>query len=437
MASKKFTLYVCNCGSSSLSCQVYTGEIATEDGKKKTQLTRILSCKGHRVGTKSTEPSFIEYTLYGWTTPDGKTTFKDESMPVIESHVVAARAMLKKFTELGIKIDVVGHRFVHGGSLFHDNTVITPEVHEKLVKCLPLAPIHNPNSLSIIDYCAKFAEEQKHPIVQYIVFDTAFHKLSPETYTYAINRKVALENGYRKFGFHGLSYQYVMETLERQGYAGTAPGSCRRIVACHLGTGGSSAAGIRDGKTVYTSMGWGTLPGLVMSTRCGDIDPSVILDMMDKGWTTQQVSKMLSGQGGLVGLTDGVTSDLRDVYKIAHTEGHASQEVCALAYDVYVHRLVGYIGFLTAVMGGIDALVFTDDLGFNMPVLRKSVCERLAWLGVKLDDDANMSTTKKAGLLANGDTALLSAPDSRVKVLTVVNDEEIIIAREVFRFVEA
>jgi len=436
MASKKFTLYVCNCGSSSLSCQVYTGEITTVGGEKKTQLTRILSCKGHRVGTKSTEPSFIEYNLYGWKTPDGKTSFKDESMPVIESHVVAAKAMLKKFTELGITIDVVGHRFVHGGSLFHDNTVITPEVHEKLVKCLPLAPIHNPNSLSIIDYCTKFAEEQKHPIVQYIVFDTAFHKLAPETYTYAISHKFALENGYRKFGFHGLSYQYVMETLERHGYAGKA-GSCRRIVACHLGTGGSSAAAIRDGKTVDTSMGWGTLPGLVMSTRCGDIDPSVIIDMFSKGMNAQQVTKMLSNQGGLFGLTDGVTSDLRDVYKLAHTEGHESQEICALTYDVYVHRLVGYIGFLTSVMGGIDALVFTDDLGFNMPILRKSVCERLAWLGVKLDDAANMSTTKKAGLLADSDTALLSAPDSSVKVLTVVNDEEIIIAREVFHFVEA
>jgi len=437
MASKKFTLFVCNCGSSSLSCQLYNGEITGEGEGKKTQLNRILQCKGHRVGTKSTEPSFIEYTLYGWKTPDGRTTFKDESMPVIESHAVAVKAMLKQFTELGIKIDVVGHRFVHGGSLFHENTIITPEVHEKLVKCLPLAPIHNPNSLSVIDYCEQFAKEQNHPIMQYIVFDTAFHKLSPETYTYAISHKVAEEYGYRKFGFHGLSYQYVMETLERHGYAGKGEGRPRRIVACHLGTGGSSAAGIRDGRTVDTTMGWGTLPGLVMSTRCGDIDPSVLIDLVDKGWTAAQLSKMLSGQSGLVGLTDGITSDLRDVYKIAHTEGHKSREMCALAYEVYVHRLVGAIGSLMAVMGGIDALVFTDDLGFNMPVLRKSVCERLSWLGVKLNDEANMSTTKNAGLLAKSDTALLSAEDSKVKVLTVVNDEEIIIAREVFRFVEA
>ena len=273
--------------------------------------------------------------------------------------------------------------------------------------------------------------------MQYIVFDTAFHKLAPETYTYAINHKVAEEYGYRKFGFHGLSYQYVMETLERHGFAGKGEGRPRRIVACHLGTGGSSAAGIRDGTTVDTTMGWGTLPGLVMSTRCGDIDPSVLIDLVDKGWTAAQLSKMLSGQSGLVGLTDGLTSDLRDVYKVAHTEGHPSRERCELTYNVYVHRLVGAIGSLMAVMGGIDALVFTDDLGFNMPVLRKSVCDRLAWLGIKLNDEANMSTTKNAGLLANTDTALISADDSKVKVLTVVNDEEIIIAREVFRFVDA
>lgn len=290
---------------------------------------------------------------------------------------------------------------------------------------------------AVIDFCDKFFKEREHAVVQYIVFDTAFHKLAPEAYTYALNHRVAHEHGYRKFGFHGLSYQYVVETLQHHGIAGAGAGAgqCRRIVACHLGTGGSSAAGIRDGVTVDTTMGWSPLPGLVMSTRAGDIDASIVLDLIDRGWTTAQVTRLLNNQSGLVGLTDGVTSDLRDVHRLAHTADSPAQARCALTYDVYVHRLVGAIGALVALMGGVDALVFTDDLGFNMPALRQSVCERLAWLGVDLDPAANTTTTKNAGLLAASDTALLSTPQSRVKVFAVVNDEEIIIAREVFRFV--
>ena len=282
----------------------------------------------------------------------------------------------------------------------------------------------------MIDFCDAFFREKKHPVLQYIVFDTAFHKLAPEAYTYAINRAVAQEHGYRKFGFHGLSYQFVTEALAAHGITGSG---CRRVVACHLGTGGSSAAAIRDGVTVDTTMGWSPLPGLVMSTRSGDIDPSIVLDLVDRGWSTKQVERLLNNQSGLVGLTGGVTSDLRDVHQLAHEEG-PNKAVCELTYGVYVHRLVGAIGALVAVMGGVDALVFTDDLGFNMPVLRQSVCERLAWLGVVLDESANASTTKGAGLLAGTDVALLSAPASRVRVYAVVNDEEIIVAREVFRF---
>ena len=287
----------------------------------------------------------------------------------------------------------------------------------------------------MIDFCDKFFKERSHPVTQYIVFDTAFHKLAPEAYTYALSREVAQAHGYRKFGFHGLSYQYVVETLQRHGVAGTGAGQCRRLVACHLGTGGSSAAGIRDGATVDTTMGWSPLPGLVMSTRAGDLDASIVLDLVDRGWSTAQVTRLLNNQSGLVGPTGGVTSDLRDVHRLAHAEGDPAQARCALAYGVYVHRLVGAIGALVALMGGVDALVFTDDLGFNMPALRQSVCERLAWLGVELDPAANAATTKGAGLLAESDTALLSTPQSRVKVFAVVNDEEIIIAREVFRFV--
>jgi len=427
-----FTLLVCNCGSSSLSAQLYRAEKGT--------LTSVVTCKAHRVATKSTEPSYIEYTHHC----DNSRYEQDKSCPVLSSHRDAICLILRHLcSDCGYKIDVAGHRFVNGGTLFHGSEVVTPSSRERLVACLPLASIHNPNSLSVIDACAEHAASTSHPIVQYVVFDTAFHaKLSRAASTYALPPSIRAE-GYRKYGFHGLSYQFVTESLISHKIINTeAEGTPSRVVACHLGTGGSSAAGLLGGRTVDTSMGWSALPGLVMSTRCGDLDPGVVLGLVREGKTADEVEKLLSRESGLVGLTGGVTSDLRDAYNVGFGEEGKSRteeerDACRLAWEVYVHRLVGHIGQLTAQLGGLDVLAFTDDLGFKLPELRQEVCKRFAWLGVKLDEEKNRETVKGKGDLAHDCLAVISSPESKVKVVVVVNDEEIIVARDVFKFIKS
>lgn len=408
-----------NVGSSSLSSKVFCCNPNATDSHS-VVIRTVVGAKGHRVMTKSTEKPFIEYK------DSTGHCIEQEERDEIPTHAVAAEAILSWLDKKGIRIDCIGHRFVHCNGLFGESTLLTSETLAKLRTCIPLAPIHNPMTLAVIDVCSHhFA----NTIPQYVTFDTAFHsKISPEAYTYAIPHKLAIENGYRKFGFHGLSYQYVIESLTRHNIIK----SDSRIVACHLGTGGSSAAAIRgDSTTVDTSMGWGTVPGLVMSTRSGDIDPGVVLDMVSHGMSAEDVTKVLSKESGLVGLTDGVTSDLRDAYKIGFCEPeHPKYDLCKLAFDVYVHRLVGTIGSLVAVMGGVDVLAFTDDLGFNMWELREAVCKRLEWMGVNVDVVANKKTAKNRGLLENDDLAQIQSESSKIVVAVVVNDEEVVVARE-------
>ena len=425
-----------NVGSSSLSSKVFSCNPNAADSHSVVVRT-VVGAKGHRVMTKSTEKPFIEYK------DASGHCIEQEERDEIPTHAVAASAILAWLERRGIKIDCIGHRFVHCNGLFGESTLITPSTLAQLRTCVPLAPIHNPMTLAVIDVClTKYGDS----IPQYVTFDTAFHSnLPPEAYTYALPHSLSVSRGYRKFGFHGLSYQYVTEALAHHGVTtATADSSSAasssssssleqrtRVVACHLGTGGSSAAAICGGKTVDTSMGWGTVPGLVMSTRCGDLDPGIVIDMVAKGMTPGEVSTVLSKESGLVGLTDGLTSDLRDVFKVATEQPqHEKNGLCGRAFDVYVHRLVSVIGSLVAVMGGVDVLAFTDDLGFNMWQLREAVCERLAWLGVSIDKEANAKTVKNEGLLENSDVALIQSRDSKVVVAVVVNDEEVVVARE-------
>lgn len=407
-----------NVGSSSLSSKVFCCNAKAADSHS-VVIRTVVGAKGHRVMTKSTEKPFIEYK--DATGHCIETEERDE----IPTHAVAAEAILHWLDRKGIRIDCIGHRFVHCNGLFGESTLLTPETLGKLRTCVPLAPIHNPMTLAVIDVCIGHYGDR---LPQYVTFDTAFHsKLEPAAYTYALPHALATERGYRKFGFHGLSYQYVMETLARHGIAG----GDTRVVACHLGTGGSSAAAIRGGRTVDTSMGWGTVPGLVMSTRSGDVDPGVVLDMVARGMSADAVTRVLSKESGLVGLTDGVTSDLRDAHKIAtEAPDHPKHGLCKLAFEVYVHRLVGTIGSLVAVMGGVDVIAFTDDLGFNMWELREEVCKRLAWMGVEVDGENNRKTAKNEGLLENDDVAQIQSERSKVVVAVVVNDEEVVVARE-------
>ena len=413
-----------NCGSSSLSCQIFQ-YASTEDKDIKS----IFSAKGHRVSTKSTEKPFIEYHL--------KPNQKDliEQYDTL-THALACNKMLRFLHENQIKISFIGHRFVHSGGLFEESAFLSSDVYEKLKGCLNFAPIHNPAAISIIDECSGYyGKNGIEEVKQFVVFDTSFHSgIEPGYYTYAIDKNIAEKYKFRKFGFHGLSYQYVTEAVIRHLNSPTG-----KMIACHLGTGGASCAAIENGKTVDTSMGWGTIPGLVMSTRSGSIDPGVVISLIrDLKMTPEEADKFLSTKSGLVGLTRGLTSDLRDIYSIGiDKKGDYSEEQrkdCKIAFEVYVNRLVGIIGEFIAKLGGIDILCFTDDLGFNMWQLRDTVCERLKFIGMVIDKKKNQETSKGKGQLATSDVAEIHAQESKVKIYVVKNDEEIVIAREASKY---
>ncbi len=398
MTSRPNNFLVLNCGSSSLSYKVlaYTGSET---------ITSVLSGKASRVGVKGTEPSSIETHFNG--------TVQSNVVP-LENHRAAARAALSSVKALGVPIDFVGHRFVHGGAHFQNSVFLTGETLRKLKLCRPLAPIHNPNSLSVIQECKRVLPN----VPQYVAFDTAFHHTIPvHCYTYALPKSITQKFGFRKYGFHGLSYQYVTQEVAR------SPGLSLdglRIVACHLGTGGSSVAAIRDGKSVDTSMGYSPLQGLVMSTRSGDIDPMLATYLMTVyGYRPDELSDLLSKQSGLLGVS-GFSSDIRDIIRGVNGP---EKEQAELALNMYIHRLKKYIGNCIAILGGIDVLVFTDDIGVHNWLVREMVCENMEWCGIVLDKEAN----RKA---VDDQKSSLGAGGPGVEILIVPTDEELVICLE-------
>ena len=392
-------ILVFNCGSSSQNYKLYQ---ANESGLK-------MICKGkaHRVGVKGSEPSFIEHSLLGQaillTIP-------------IPDHKTAANLILDFIQEKALPVDAIGHRFVHGGELFQKSLILTPASLADLNEVLPLAPIHNPNSLSVIRVCLQRLAGKPETLT----FDTAFHAGLPEcAYRYALPVDLAKKDSLRKYGFHGLSYQYVShhaaEFLNR-------PLESLRLVACHLGTGGSSVCAIQGGRSLDTSMGYSPLAGLMMSTRSGDVDAAVILAMLAKGKTAAEISALLNKKSGLLGVS-GFSSDIRDLIKSAKEN---SNELARLAVEMYAARLKKTIGSYLALLGGADALLFTDDIGLQNPTIREMACSGLEWAGVSLDLSANLAAP--ADRMSN-----ISRAGSRVHILVTPTDEEQIIAVETAR----
>jgi acetate kinase len=307
-------------------------------------------------------------------------------------------------------IDAVGHRVVHGGSVFVQATVIDDAVEAEIDRLSVLAPLHNPPGLQGIR-----AARAALPFVPHVaVFDTAFHAtLAPEAYTYAIDAKVAHEFGVRRYGFHGTSYRYV---TRRAADVLGRPLEDLRLVVLHLGNGASAAA-VAGGRSVDTSMGMTPLEGLVMGTRSGDLDPAVLLHLQRVGgYDTAALDELLNRSSGLKGL--GGHSDMRDL--IAAAEG--GDERAALAFEVYVRRLQRYIGAYAAELGGLDALVFTAGVGENSPVVRDRAVERLGFLGISVDAALNAARSSEPRIVSPG--------DSPVAVLVVPTNEELQIALE-------
>src|SRR5690606_17723999 len=305
-------------------------------------------------------------------------------------------------------IDAVGHRVVHGGSFFNDITLITKDVKEKIKSLSSLAPLHNPPNLEGIDVAEDIFPKAK----QVAVFDTAFLQSIPEVaYKYAIPNEFLTEHQIRLYGFHGTSHKYVsekaIEFLNKKN---------SKIITIHLGNGCSMTA-IKDGKSVDHSMGFFPLDGLIMGTRSGDIDPSIIFYLKNKlKYHLKDINVLLNKKSGMLGLTG--YSDLRDIEAMA-SKGN---EECSLALHMNAYRIKKYIGSYTAVLNGLDAIVFTGGIGENSKLMRQLVCEDLDFLGIVLDTDKNQQATK--GIQS------IQAENSRAAILVVPTNEELEIAKQ-------
>ncbi len=308
------------------------------------------------------------------------------------------------------EIEAVGHRTVHGGERFNQTTIITDEIVAKMHELIPLAPLHNPANLEGIEV----ARQIFSAATQVAVFDTAFHQtMPPEAYRYAIPAEYYTEHGIRAYGFHGTSHLYVSKAAAD--YLGQ-PLDATNLITAHLGNGCSITA-VKGGQSVDTSMGFSPLPGLIMGTRSGDIDPAVIYFMGTKlGMSLENIDKLLNKQSGMLGLSG--NSDLRDIESRQAGGDPAAQ----LALNMYTYRIKKYIGAYTAVLGRVDALIFTAGVGENSAYIRWHSCQGLDNLGIKLDEGKNG--------LRSSQIAEISTPDSPVKVLVIPTNEELEIAHQ-------
>lgn len=368
-------------------------------------------CSGlvERIGI---EGSFIKHTVYR----NGEK-HSIEVSGFISNHGEGLKQVLALLTqgEYAViaspdDIAVVGHRVVHGGEHFSGATLITDEVKKQIKKLFSLAPLHNP-----VNYkCIEVAEQTFTNAKQIAVFDTAFHQTIPEkAYRYAIPEWYYKEHGIRVYGFHGTSHKYVSEQaikwLNKEN---------SKIISIHLGNGCSITA-IKNGKSIDTSMGFGPLSGLMMGTRSGDIDPSVIFHLMEhSGYTLEQLSTLLNKQSGLLGV--GGSSDMRDIRKLV-SEGNAA---AVLALKLYAYRIKKFVGAYAAILNGIDAIIFTAGVGENDSNMREAVCTELDYLGIELDNTQNTAY--------KGELKEINTSGSKVKILVIPTNEEYEIAHQCY-----
>jgi acetate kinase len=329
----------------------------------------------------------------------------------IPDHEVGFARLVAVLEDAGVGTDIgaIGHRVVHGGDEFTAPTVIDETVMERIRSQVPLAPLHNPANLTGIEV----AERLRPELPQVAVFDTAFHQtLEPHAYRYALPEELYRDHGVRRYGFHGTSHAYV---ARRAAAHLGQPLEDLKLITLHLGNGASATA-IDGGRSVETSMGLTPLEGLVMGTRSGDLDPGVIFHLVRQGgWSADEVDTLLNRRSGLKGLCG--DNDLRTVAERAA----AADADARLALDVYVHRIRKYVGAYTAVLGGLDALIFTAGVGENADLVRAEVCRDLGVLGIELDPDRNAGARAAA---APAGVAELHAASSPVAVLAVATDEE-------------
>ncbi len=401
MPQKKYDkILVINSGSSSLKFMLFS------------MVTETMVAKGmvERIGT-----------------PNANIVYQRDGEPKIAQGIAAenhgkALAMACKMLadiEVGVlkslkEVNAIGHRVVHGAEEFSDSVVITEDVKSSIKECSDLAPLHNPANLDGIVAC-----ETVFPNVPNVaVFDTAFHQSMPKhAYLYAIPQKYYDEYGIRKYGFHGTSHKFVAQVaakfLKR-------PLEDLRLITCHLGNG-SSVAAIKGGKVLDTTMGMTPLPGMIMGTRCGDIDPGIIFFLARKGMSIDEIDNVLNKQSGLMGINGIGSGDMRDTVNAA-AQGKASAEN---ALKMFGHRAALYIGGYFTLLGGADAIIFTGGIGENSISGRKVIMSRLEAIGCVLDEMKNKALT--------GAIRVISTNDSKTPAIIIPTNEELMIARETFR----
>ncbi len=397
-------ILVLNCGSSSVKYKL----IELADNSQ-----NILAEGGvEKIGLPD---SFLKFKY------NGEKVTIEASMP---DHNVAIRIILDTLTseKYGCikdynEIEAVGHRVVHGGEKFNSSVLITDEVIAKVKECYDLAPLHNPVNIAGIEAISEILPE----VPQVGVFDTAFHQTMPAyAYMYGLPYSAYEKYGIRRYGFHGTSHRYVSRRAceflgldyEKQ-----------RIITCHIGNGGSITA-IKDGKSVDTSMGLTPVEGLIMGTRCGDVDPGALLYIQQKeNLDNAGMQALINKKSGVAGLTE-ISSDMRDIENAVA----AGNERAILALQMYEYRIIKYIGAYTAALGGADVIVFTGGVGENQTQTRERICEQLAYLGVTYDKERNKT---------RGTEIEISNPDSKIHVVVIPTDEEYMIACDTKAIVEA
>ena len=342
----------------------------------------------------------------------------------INDHVGAIKSILDNLTskEYGCikdfkEIDAVGHRVVHGGEKFNKSVLINDEVIAKIKECYGIAPLHNPVNMAGIDAINEVLPE----VPQVGVFDTAFHQTMPaKSYMYALPYKYYAEDGVRRYGFHGTSHRYVSQRVCE--FLGVEPKG-KKIITCHVGNGGSITA-VKDVKSIDTSMGLTPTEGLMMGTRCGDVDPGALIFLMDKhNLSSKDMLNMVNKESGLAGIS-GVSSDMREITAAAKQ----GNEKAILSLEMYEQRITKYVGAFAAEMGGVDIIVFTGGVGEHQSSTRANVCNPLRFMGVEIDDAANDAN--------NGDEGIISTPNSAVKVVVIPTDEEYMIAKDTEAIIE-
>lgn len=387
---------VLNCGSSSIKYKLFDmdhKEVIAQGGIEK-------------IGLKD---SFLKLTL-----PNGEKKILEKDIP---EHTVGVEFILNTLIspEYGAiksldEINAVGHRMVHGGEKFSKSVLLDNEVLEAFTACNDLAPLHNPANLKGVNAISAILPN----IPQVGVFDTAFHQTMPEyAYLYAIPYELYKKYGVRRYGFHGTSHRYVSQRVCE--FLGVQPEG-KKIITCHIGNGGSISA-IKDGKCMDTTMGLTPLEGLMMGTRCGDIDAGAVTFLMDKErLNTTGISDLLNKKSGVAGMMDG-SSDMRDL-EAAVAKGNKQ---AILTEQMYFYRIKKYIGAYAAALGGVDIIVFTGGVGENQASCRAGACEDLEFMGIKIDTEKNK---------VRGEEAIISADDSKVKVVVIPTDEELMIASD-------